>query len=88
MARRNRKIGEILVDMQCCTSDDVTYALAEQHDIELVDLSGVDIPSDVIEQVPQDLARGYNVIPIELADGGLNGACFRVELPRLKRLDE
>jgi type IV pilus assembly protein PilB len=69
-----KKIGEILVEQGIVSDIDVTRALAEQFEIEMVDIEGMDVPRDVIEMVPKDLAQEHNIIPIEMNDGVLTVA--------------
>ena len=61
-----RPIGEILVDAQACSPEDVARALAEQHDLRFYDLDTIDIPTQVIELVPEQLAKEKIVVPVSL----------------------
>ena len=61
-----RPIGEILVDAQACSPEDVARALAEQHDLRFYDLDTIDIPKQVIELVPEQLAKEKIVVPVSL----------------------
>ena len=61
-----RPIGEILVDTQACSPEDVARALAEQHDLRFYDLDTIDIPKQVIELVPEQLAKEKIVVPVSL----------------------
>ena len=69
-----KKIGEILVEQGGVSDIDVTRALAEQFEIEMVDIEGMDIPREVVEMVPNELAREHNIIPIEMNEGVLTVA--------------
>jgi len=40
-------------------------ALAAQRGMEYVSLDGVDIPPDVVEKVPAQMAKTYHIVPIE-----------------------
>ena len=61
-----RPIGEILIDAQSCTPEDVARALAEQYDLRFYDLETIDIPKQVIELVPEALAKEKVVVPVSL----------------------
>ena len=61
-----RPIGEILVETQACSPEDVARALAEQHDLRFYDLDTIDIPKQVIELVPEQLAKEKIVVPVSL----------------------
>ena len=59
-----RKIGENLVQIAACSSNDVTKALAIQYDMEFVDLDVVSISHDVFELIPENIIREYTVLPL------------------------
>jgi type IV pilus assembly protein PilB len=40
-------------------------ALAAQRGMEYISLDGIDIPSDVVEKVPAQMAKTYHIVPIE-----------------------
>jgi type IV pilus assembly protein PilB len=61
-----RPIGEILVDAQSCSPEDVARALAEQYDMRFYDLETIDIPKQVVELVPEQLAKEKIVVPVTL----------------------
>ncbi len=61
-----RPIGEILVEAQSCSPEDVARALAEQYDMRFYDLEAVDIPKQVVELVPEQLAKEKIVVPVTL----------------------
>ncbi len=69
-----KKIGEILVEQGTVSDIDVTRALAEQFEIEMVDIEGMDIAVEVVEMVPSELAQEHNIIPIDMNDGVLTVA--------------
>jgi type IV pilus assembly protein PilB len=58
-------IGRILVDLGYVDDASVTFALAFQAGMEYVDLDKVDIPEDVIRQIPAQMANAYKVLPVE-----------------------
>jgi len=59
-----RKIGECLVEMGVCKSEDVMKALALQFDMEYVDLEVVSISHDIFDLIPVDIIREYTVLPL------------------------
>ncbi len=61
-----RPVGEILVEMEACAPEDVARALAEQYDLRFYDLETIDIPRQVVELVPHQLAMEKKVIPVSL----------------------
>ncbi len=61
-------IGQILVDLGYIDERTRSLALAFQAGMEFVDLATMDIPEDVIKQVPSQMANAYKVIPISYDD--------------------
>ena len=62
---------EALVKMQFATSDDVAEALAQQQGLKYADLKKMTIPPDVVELVPESVAREHTLFPIKGGDGQL-----------------
>lgn len=62
---KNERLGDILVSLGYIQPEDLTRALAEQFDMEMVDLESIEIDSEVIERVPEDLAREHKIVPID-----------------------
>ena len=59
------KIGQIFVELGLVSNTDLRTALAGQRGMEYVDLGGTEISSEVIAQVPAQMARTYRIIPLE-----------------------
>ena len=57
------KLPDALVRLGYATGEDVSRAIAEQHGLNYVNLSDVDIPPLVIELVPESVARENAVSP-------------------------
>ena len=64
-------VGDVLVQMEYATPDEVAQAVAKYHKIPYVDLSKAQIDESVIELVPESVARENNVLPISEEDGAL-----------------
>ncbi len=58
------KLGEILVELGAIDDDQLQMAIAAQRGMEYVKLDGFDIPADIIEKVPAQMANTYRIIPI------------------------
>jgi type IV pilus assembly protein PilB len=58
-------IGQVLVEMGLITEKDRNLALASQMGYETIDLEGREIPKEVIDQIPAQMATTYKVIPVE-----------------------
>ncbi len=59
------KIGQVLIEQNIIKDRDLKIALAGQRGMEYVEIEGLEIPRDVIEQVPAQMARTYHIIPLE-----------------------
>jgi len=66
------KLGEpvtkILVGMGFVTDKDVTEMMGIQLNVDFVDLDNINLDPDTVKLIPDNLAKRYNVIPIELVD--------------------
>jgi len=67
----NADVGDVLVQMEYATPDEVAQAVAKFHKIPYVDLGKAQIDETVIELVPESVARENNVLPISEEDGAL-----------------
>ncbi|MFK8113088.1 MAG: GspE/PulE family protein [Rubripirellula sp.] len=64
-------VGDVLVQMEYATPEEVAEAMATHHKIPYVDLRSVSIADEVIELVPESVARENNVLPYSEDDGAL-----------------
>src|SRR5262245_32701812 len=62
------RIGELLVQWGWVASDAISRALAEQYELEFVDLDAVDIDPGAVELLAARDARRYGAIPIRFLD--------------------
>ena len=67
-----RKLGETLVDEQICTERAIAEALSSQLQMEMVDLTGVVIPEEIIKLVPVNLVKKHTAIPYMLHPDNMN----------------
>jgi type IV pilus assembly protein PilB len=72
--REGGVIGDILVRLGYCGRDEILLALAAQMGMEVVDLTEMEIPPEVIQKVPPTMAKAYNIVPIKFEDGVLTVA--------------
>ncbi|MBU6173458.1 MAG: GspE/PulE family protein [Planctomycetes bacterium] len=61
-------IGKALVNLGYASSEEITQALAEFYKFEYVDLSTIRIPDNVIQLVPESVARENKIIPVSDED--------------------
>ena len=60
----DRRLGEILVANDFSSGAEVARALAEQHELEFVDLARAEIDPQVVALLPEKLARRYEALPV------------------------
>lgn len=58
------KLGEICIERGLIKKKDLQVALAGQRGMECVDLEGLDIPGNVLEVLPAQMAKTFRVVPI------------------------
>ena len=72
MARQSAmKLQDALVRLGYASGEDVARAMAEQHGLDFVNLSEVAIPPNVVELVPESVARENAILPLAEEDGML-----------------
>jgi len=59
------KIGQIFLELGLVEEAQLQIALAAQRGMEYIKLGDIDIPANVIEKVPAQMAKTYHVVPIE-----------------------
>jgi len=59
------QIGQIFTELGLVDEAMLQKALAAQRGMEYMSLDGIDIPSDVIEKVPAQMAKTYHIVPVE-----------------------
>jgi len=60
-----QKLGEILLELELVSEEELGIALAGQRGMEFVKMDVDEIPNDVIAFVPAQMARTYRIIPLE-----------------------
>ena len=68
---KNLRIGEALVDLKLCSESNVYKALAQQHNMEYVELDRNAVPANAGALVPDDLMRKYLILPLGMENGRL-----------------
>ncbi len=62
-------IGRIAEDMGLITDDQLVQALAEQFNMQAIDIEGVVPPENAREIISDTMAQLYRVVPLQFADG-------------------
>ena len=60
------ELSETLVKLGYATADEVMQALAEENSLDFVDLNSEHVPDDVIELMPESVARENVVLPFRI----------------------
>jgi len=63
------QIGQIFLELGLIDEGQLQMALAAQRGMEYISLEGIDIPADVVEKVPAQMAKTYHIVPIEYNQG-------------------
>ncbi|MEN6577084.1 MAG: ATPase, T2SS/T4P/T4SS family [Phycisphaerales bacterium] len=58
------RLGQIFQELGLVDEARLQIALAAQRGIEYISIDGLDIPADVIEKVPAQMAKTYHLLPI------------------------
>jgi type IV pilus assembly protein PilB len=59
------KLGQVFIEQGFIKPADLRIALAAQRGMEYVDIKELDIPKDILERVPSQMAQTYEIIPVE-----------------------
>ena len=59
------QIGQIFLELGLIDERQLQVALAAQRGMEYVKLDDINIPSDVVDKVPAQMAKTYHIVPIE-----------------------
>ena len=58
------KLGETLIKLAFVTEEDITECLSQQFGVPSINLAHFEIDSGVIKLIPADVARKYNILPV------------------------
>ena len=61
-----KRLGEVLQDHGIITESDLIEALQMQLGIEFVDLGKINIPTELAQVVPKNIAKQYQVVPVRV----------------------
>lgn len=68
----DRRLGTILIDEDWLNAESLAMALSIHLNLPFADLSRESIPPDVLNIIPEQIARRYHLIPVEVNNGSLN----------------
>jgi type IV pilus assembly protein PilB len=58
------KLGETLITLQFVSEDDITECLSQQFGVPSISLQHFEIDQSVIKLIPGEVARKYNILPV------------------------
>jgi type IV pilus assembly protein PilB len=58
------KLGETLIKLAFVTEEDITECLSQQFGVPSINLAHFEIDPSVIKLIPADVARKYNILPV------------------------
>ena len=61
-----KRLGTVLQENGFITESELIEALQMQLGIEFIDLSKVNIPTELVQMVPKNIAKQYQVVPVRL----------------------
>lgn len=67
-----KKLGESLIDLGYISEVDIAEALHRQLGVDMVHLSDITIPDEILQLVKESVLRKYNVIPFEYSILNMN----------------
>lgn len=62
-------LGDILLDDELISGQDLLRALAAQFGVDFVDLDDVPIDAELVRRIPQNVARGHRAVPFAAQNG-------------------
>src|SRR5688500_9281781 len=69
--QKNLRIGEALVDLKLASETNVYKALAQQHNMEYIDLDKNSVTPGAVNQIPDEIMRKYLILPLGKENGRL-----------------
>ena len=60
----NKRLGQVLVELGLITEEALIKTLAQQFELEYVNLDQTIIPPDAIKLIPEDLIKRHNILPL------------------------
>src|ERR1043165_1397749 len=58
------KLGETLIKLSFVAEEDITECLSQQFGVPSINLQHFEIDASVIKLIPADVARKYNILPV------------------------
>ena len=62
------QIGQVMLELGLVDEGQLRMALAAQRGMEYVSIESIEIPADVIQRVPAQMAKTYHIVPLEYSE--------------------
>jgi len=69
--QRDETVIESLIRKGFVTQEDITRSLAAHASMDFVDLTGLTLPEEVLQQLPKDVAKRFKIVPVAETETGL-----------------
>jgi type IV pilus assembly protein PilB len=66
-----RRLGNILIDQEWITAESLALALSIHLNLPFADLSRQTVSLELTKIIPENVARRYQLIPVEISNGSL-----------------
>lgn len=70
-SQTGKKLGEVLITEGITTEAQIVEAVKNQLGLQFIDLEKISIKQDIIDIIPEGIARKYEVIPVDIINGQL-----------------
>ncbi|MDX2776567.1 ATPase, T2SS/T4P/T4SS family [Streptomyces caniscabiei] len=70
-SRSRRPLQDLVIQNELITEKDLTKAFATYADIPFIEINPNDIPQDVLNKIPERIARQYNAVLFQIDEDGL-----------------
>jgi type IV pilus assembly protein PilB len=67
--RQGVKIGQIFLELGLIDQTQLQIALAAQKGMEYINIESMEIPSEVVEKIPAQMAKTYRIVPVSYNKG-------------------
>jgi type IV-A pilus assembly ATPase PilB len=69
--QRDETVIECLIRKGTVGQEDITRALAAHASMDFVDLTGLTLPEEVLQQLPKEVAKRFKIVPVAETETGL-----------------
>lgn len=66
--KTKKRLGDILIENQIITGDELIDALQMQLGIDFIDLTAITVPVELAKFVPRNIAKRHCIVPVKLLD--------------------